>query len=383
MNSNRKAAAVLMSLCATIIAPLTHAQSPAPQVAEQVLQDSRAIASSLAARLESDFVYPDVGKRYAAGIRDHANAGRYDALRGLDLAKRLTDDLQAIAADGHLRVGFGGGHAPKLVIEPAGAANGAMPSSPPGAVPKMIRMPPPPPVEQARWLAPGIAFVRFNLFPDDPDVTQAAAKFMADHASAKTIIFDLRNHRGGGLEQMDVIFPWLFAKPTRLVTMATRKSVDEADGSPVAGVQSLRLVAGNPDFVTREHWVTPGKDKRLSKAKIFVLISNRTGSAAEHFALALKSTKRATLIGVPTYGANHFGGDQDLGGTFTAFIPVGRTYDPLSGKDWEGSGVQPDIDTPPEDALLKALLLSGIGAHEAARLSAEVAPKTPMVRRIP
>ena len=108
--------------------------------------------------------------------------------------------------------------------------------------------------------------------------------------------------------------------------------------------------------------------------------SGFTASAAEHFALALKGTGRATLIGQPTSGANHFGGDMELGGGYTAFIPVGRTFDPATGKDWEGTGIAPDITVPPEDALVKALALAGVAETEAAALSAKVAPTSPMTR---
>jgi C-terminal processing protease CtpA/Prc len=97
--------------------------------------------------------------------------------------------------------------------------------------------------------------------------------------------------------------------------------------------------------------------------------------------LALKQGKRGMVIGGTTAGANHFGGDQDLGGGFTAFVPVGRTYDPKTGKDWEGTGIAPDIETAPEDALAKALTLSGIAADKAAELSASVAPQIPMITR--
>ena len=376
MPSFRKSVIPVLAIC--IAAPMLAAQDMPPAASSAPASvDSRGIANTLAARLVSDFVYPDAGKRYAEALKANAAAGRYDGLQGLALARKLTEDVQAVAPDGHLRVGFGGedGAPPMIIRQPP------PPGGQPGGPPKMVRIMPPPMVEHARWIAPGIAFVRFNLFPDDPVVTKAAQDFMATHATAKTIIFDVRTHRGGGLDQMDVIFPKLFAKPARLVTMATRKSVDDADGSPVAGVQSLRKVAGDPDFVTREHWATPHKDKRLTRAKIYVLVSGATGSAAEHFALAFKSTRRGTLIGAPTFGANHFGGDQDLDGGFTAFIPVGRTFDPVTGKDWEGGGVQPDIATAPEDALVKALTLSGVRASEAARLSGEVAPKVPMISR--
>ena len=137
-----------------------------------------------------------------------------------------------------------------------------------------------PAIEQPGWIAPGIAFIRFNVFPDDAAVTQAAAQFMADHANAKAIIFDIRSHNGGGIEQMDVIFPWLFAKPTRLVAMATRASVDAEGGSPIDGISSMRPVVGDPAMVTREHWAMPNGDPRLTQAKVYVLTSGASASAA-------------------------------------------------------------------------------------------------------
>jgi C-terminal processing protease CtpA/Prc len=161
--------------------------------------------------------------------------------------------------------------------------------------------------------------------------------------------------------------------------MATRASVDKAGGSPVTDGPSLRRVSSDADTVNREHWVTPGSDKRLNGAKVYVLTSGMTASAAEHFASALQTSGRATLIGRKTFGANHFGGDQELGGGYTAFIPVGRTFDPKTGKDWEGGGVAPDVDVPAEDALIEALKRAGVAPDKAAALSAEVAPQMPMM----
>lgn len=366
-----------LTLSLLAIPPALVAQTPsAPAPAESI--DPRALARDLARRLASDFVYPAQGARYAAALRANADAGSYDGLKGVELSTKLSDDLQAVARDGHLRVMFQGiGGGPRIVVKRPPEASGAAPDR----KPVMIRMAPPPVIEHPRWLAPGIAFVRFNLFPGGPEIAEATRRFMNTHANAKAIIFDVRTHKGGGMDEMDVIFPWLFTKPTRLVAMATRKSVEETQGSPVGDVPTLRIVPGDPNFVTREHWVTPSADRRLAKTKVYVLTSGFSASAAEHFALALKSTRRATLIGRTTYGANHFGGDQDLGGGFTAFIPVGRAFDPATGKDWEGTGIAPDIETAPEDALVKALTLSGVRLDKAKALSAQVAPGGPMTGR--
>ena len=331
--------------------------------------NANAIAEKYAELLERDYVYPDTGKRYAAAIRAAAASGRYAPLSGDALAKALDATVDAVAPDGHLRV-----------RPPEGSAPAAAPA---GNDPARAAPAPLPPVEQPGWIAPGIAYIRFNLFPMDAAVTAQAAKFMADHADAKAIIFDIRTHRGGGLDQMDVIFPWLFDKPTRLVTMATRASVDAAGGSPIAGVPTLRQVSGDPGMVAREHWVTPNDDTRLRDAKIFVLTSGASGSAAEHFALAMKHSRRGTLVGSATGGANHFGYGEELGGGFMAFIPVGRTYDPVTGKDWEGDGVAPDVEVAPAEALVRVLTDLGVAPAEAKRLSDAHRPSRPMERRRP
>jgi len=336
-----------------------------PAAADEAEASANAVAERYALLLERDYVYPETGKRYAAAIRAAIAAGRYAPLSGAALAEALDADVNAVQPDGHLHVRPREGAAP-----PPDARTG----KPRG---------PKPPVEQAGWIAPGIAFIRFNLFPDDAAVTAAAAKFMADHAEAKAIIFDIRSHNGGGIEQMNVIFPWLFAEPTRLVTMATRASVDESGEGPLGEDEGLRLVAGDPGMVTREHWATPNGDARLRDAKIYVLTSGATGSAAEHFALAMKHTHRGTLVGSATGGANHFGRGEELGGGFRAFIPVGRTYDPLTGRDWEGDGVQPDIAVAPADALVRVLTDLGVEAGEAKRLSDAHKPQWPMERRRP
>lgn len=323
------------------------------------------VAEQYAALLERDYVYPETGKRYAEALRAGISAGRYKALSGEALGAAIDADVRAVAEDGHLRL-----RVPEVASVGPGPATSA---------PRPVK----PPIEKAGWIAPGVAFVRFNVFPQDAEVTAAAAKFMAGHADAKAIIFDIRTHNGGGLDQMDVIFPWLFDKPTRLVTMATRASVDAEGGSPIDGIPSMRLVKGEAGMVTREHWATPGADKRLRKARVYVLTSGASASAAEHFALAMKATGRGVLIGAPTRGANHFGRGEDLAGGYGAFIPVGRTYDPKTGKDWEGDGVQPDIAVAPADALLRALTELGVAPAEAKALSDAYMPAWPMERRKP
>lgn len=370
----------LAAAIAALLQPAAQAPASAPAPAAPV--DAAVTVGALADMLAENYVFPDTGNRYAAALRAHLAEGLYAGLTGQALADRLTDDLRAVSPDNHLRV---------LPPGADGAAPGPRPGPPPGPPPGAGGPQPgpapvrrPPPMEQAQWIAPGIAFVRFNMFPGDADTLAAVRAFMESHVEARAIIFDIRTHRGGSPAEMNVIFPYLFARPTTLISMDTRASVARAGRSPIDDDPNMVLMPSGPDVVRRDHRVTPHPtERRLFDAQVFVLTSNFSGSAAEHFALALKRTRRATLIGEATGGANHFGGGRVLPGNFGVFMPVGRSYDPDTGRDWEGTGIAPDVAVPKEQALVEALTRLGVERAEAERLSATVAPTWPVRRPRP
>jgi len=350
--------------------PAAALQRPNGPVAVPLTQaDARAAALRLAELLESNYVEPDTAARYAAMLRAKANRGGYDAAADrAALAQALTADLRAVAPDNHLRVSAigGGGNGPRMVMRGPGGAR------PPGM---------PAPIEETRLLAPGIAYIRFNEFSGDPADVAAAGRFMAENAGARTIVFDLRTHRGGGLAEMDAMLPYLYAQPTRLLTMDTRGSVDRASQAPFQEGRTLRRVPVEGDVVRREHVVEPHpSERRLFEAQVFVLTSPFTASAAEHFALALRRTGRATLIGERTAGAGNYGGMRPIGAGLAAFVPVGMTRDPETGARWEANGVEPHVAVPAEQALAEALVRSGLERSEAERVAATVRPSGPMRR---
>jgi C-terminal processing protease CtpA/Prc len=176
---------------------------------------------------------------------------------------------------------------------------------------------------------------------------------------------------------MDVIFPYLFATKTPLMRMQMARSVYDEHGSPFGEAPTLEFVK-DAQKITATHYALPGEATPLRKAKVYLLISNKTASAGEHFTLAMKSTGRATLIGEATAGANHFGGGAPLNDHFMVWMPVGRTFDIKTGKDWEGDGVAPDIAVDPKQALVVALEKAGLSKGEAARLDATEIPAEPV-----
>lgn len=337
------------------------ASRPLPPGANEPLAEGegRAVAEKLAAELELNFVYPEQAKRYSAMLRSNLATGRYDQGNRIDLARKLTDDLQAVAKDGHLHV---------ELREPEQQRGG-------GGIPKGW----PPLIQSAKEIAPGIAYIRFTAFMGTDEEVAAVRKFMVDNVNARSIIFDLRNHHGGGIDEMDVIFPYLFGEKTSLVVLEQPRSTFDRHGSPFGEARTLEMVKDDR-FVRTTHSALPNDNTSLRDAKIYLLTSNVTGSAAEHFSLAFKSTGRGTLIGEATAGANHFGGPSPLNDNFAVWMPVGRTYDIKTGKDWEGVGIAPDIEVDPKLALVVALEKAGLSHEEAVKIDAAEIPAEPVHR---
>ena len=186
--------------------------------------EGRAVALKLADELVRSFVFRDTAEDYAAMLRKNAAAGRYDTGKRGDIATLMTEDLLAVHKDGHLHL---------EVAEPdeqEGASNG-----PPKGFPPLI--------QSARTIAPGVGYIRFTAFAGKDDEVAAVRKWLSENRNANTLIFDLRNHHGGGLKEQDAIFAEVFAKPTPLVTMALAKSVYDERGSMFGNVPTLHFAA--------------------------------------------------------------------------------------------------------------------------------------------
>ena len=370
----RRSCFAFLTACLAV-PPAVQAQAPAPAaepsgpaaapaVTPFVKANAEEAVRELATKLEEDFVFPDKGKAYATMLRANLAAGKYARFANAkDFADAVTDDLQAVHKDGHLRVHL-------VPTERRAAMQGATEQAPPErrGPPATLNA-----ISKSGWLADGVAYVRFEGFPGTDATMTALRAFLDEHKDARTLIIDARSHRGGGLDEMDMLFPQLFSEETVLVDMDTRRSVDERNGDPDDNRPTLRKVNAPGDVVRREHFVIPAAQATgLRNAKVYLLTGKKTASAGEHLSLSLKRTKRATLIGETTAGAGHYGGILTLDDalTYAAFIPVGRTFDPDTGEGWEGVGVKPDVEVPADQALDEALRLAGVAKSGEAALVA-------------
>jgi C-terminal processing protease CtpA/Prc len=128
----------------------------------------------------------------------------------------------------------------------------------------------------------------------------------------------------------------------------------------------LASIYWRDEDITQEYWTEANLPvPRYPEKAVYVLTSKATFSAGEMIADVLQSQKRATIIGEKTDGGAHAGASYRIHPHFEAFIPIGRSINPLTSTNWEGSGVTPDISVPGEAGFntayklaLKSVLLS-------------------------
>ncbi|HEY2049810.1 MAG TPA: S41 family peptidase [Caulobacteraceae bacterium] len=290
----------------------------------------------LADVIEADYVFPDQGRECAQMLRRKLAVGDYAGITdAAAISDRLTADLRDLHHDLHFRVRVSG-------AAPTGssAVNAAMP-----------------PMEGAAWLADGVAYIRFNRFEGSPETVATTRRFVQEHAGAKALIIDGRRNHGGGGDEINVMLPYLFA--TRTVVMDIELSRAVAAQMGFTADQFFHETPSAPGRIRFEQVVEPEtSEHRLFNAKVFYLISSDTGSAGEALAFILKTTGRGTLVGEHTRGMDHFGRVVPISQGLEAFVPVGRSFDPKTGKNWEGGGVIPDVAVPSDTALAVATKLA-------------------------
>jgi C-terminal processing protease CtpA/Prc len=81
-----------------------------------------------------------------------------------------------------------------------------------------------------------------------------------------------------------------------------------------------------------------------------VLTSGETFSGGEEFCYNLQAQGRAQLIGETTGGGAHPTTVVPISATVAIAVPCARSVNPVTGTNWEGTGVVPDIVVPAAEA---------------------------------
>jgi C-terminal processing protease CtpA/Prc len=152
-------------------------------------------------------------------------------------------------------------------------------------------------------------------------------------AGTRALIIDLRENGGGKPEMVVLVASYLFDRRTHLGDLWD----SWADSTHHYWTQDT--VAGRRF----------GGDK-----PVYVLTSAHTFSAAEEFAYDLQALKRVTVVGETTAGGAHPASEGRLGDHFAISVAWGNSINPITGTNWEGVGVVPDVKVSADEALAVA-----------------------------
>jgi hypothetical protein len=289
----------------------------------------RSAIEGAVARLDSFYVFPEVAKRAGDTLRARLARGAYDAYEnGLTFATRLDDDLAALTRDKHLHVNF----SPRPIP--------ARPEPPESDAPRQRTA-----AERAEYaedncgfqevkrLPGNIGYLRFDYFGAPDLCEQTAAAAMTFLAGTKALIVDLRQNGGGSPPMVAFITSYLFDGRTHLNDLWTRRTNKTEEFWTRDSVPGLRFGGKKP---------------------VYVLTSKRTFSGAEEFSYNLKALKRATIVGEVTGGGAHPVAGHRIDEHFFIGVPFARAINPVTKTNWEGTGVEPDVQVPAKEAQARA-----------------------------
>lgn len=245
--------------------------------------------------IQKTYVFPELKKPLAEKLEQANAAHRYDGDDADAFAQHVTEDMQAVAHDGHLYLE----NAPDQY-----AALLAPPKSDAGleAYYRAVAIRENSGLTELKILPGNIRILKITAFHWAADLTPRAyddaERFLKD---GDAIIVDLRENGGGDSDAADY-FMNTIVKPNR----------------------------GKP---------------------IYILVDGHVASAGEAVPYFLQQAKEAIVVGSTTYGAANNNKKFPVPPQFVLSVSYNRPVNPISHTNWEGTGVIPDIKVPGSEAL--------------------------------
>lgn len=235
-------------------------------------------------------------------LRASERRHRYDVSDPEQLAERVTKDLQEVSRDGHLYLKYSPDEYAAALAPPASEAG--LDSFRRTQALRVNHG-----LVEMRILTGNIRYLKIASFKWVPDGSSAraydaAARFLAE---GDATIVDLRGNGGGESDAADYFLQHLVG---------------------------ANAAAG-----------------RNSPRPFYLLIDGDVGSAAEAVSYDAKLRKTAILVGGTSYGAANNNKRFPISPRFILSVSYHRPIHPLSGTNWEGTGVTPDLAVGPTLAL--------------------------------
>jgi hypothetical protein len=324
----------------------------------------REIVTTALTLLRANYVFPEIAEQAAVAVEARLEAGEYDDLDEITLTELLTTHLHEVCDDKHLQVRLGGRRrhegpdAPGPGPGPGPGGPGPGPGGPgpggPGPQGRGPRRRPGGPdgdeprdhetrrlamrkmgrmdnfgIRRVERLDGNVGYLDVRRVPIPANAGPAITAAMELVAGTYALIIDLRHNGGGSPEGVVYWCSYLLEEhPTHL------NDIFHADTGETRQFWALSYVPGT----------------RYVDRPVYVLTSSRTFSGGEDFAYTLQALGRAEVIGETTGGGAHPTRPFPISSAVHIGIPFARSINPVTGTNWQGTGVVPDVAVPEDQA---------------------------------
>ncbi|EDP72124.1 hypothetical protein FBALC1_13522 [Flavobacteriales bacterium ALC-1] len=322
-------------LCSIILCLIISFTSIYAQNKNEVTTNERkAIIEKIADSLEFYYVNYDIGKQIGHQLKTNEKRGLYNDIKNPDtLAYKLTEVLRSVNGDLHLSVS----HNPKKT---GSSGNNNNLDDHKQALAFNYGVPEVKILDGNIGYMKIISFSNWNFFEKSKSVMTSSMKFLEN---SDAIIFDVRDNRGGVPNLVAFLCSYLFnEEPVHLAQYYHRYRNDGY------GLYTYKYILG----------------KRLTKVPVYILVNDKSASAAEEFAYFLKHQNRALIIGETTMGAGYGVMSHRLNDRFVVYISSEEDINPITKSNFEGVGVVPNIETKKDSTFNTAKILAKKAAKD-------------------
>ena len=286
----------------------------------------REIVTKALALVRANYVFPELAEQAATAIEARLAAGAYDQLDEITLTELVTQHLQEATDDRHLALMLGD-------VPPPNPRPGPRPWEPKDHEARQL-------ARRQRFrldnfgirrverLDGNVGYLDLRRMPVPANAGPAIAAAMELVAGTYALIIDMRRNGGGSPEGVVFWCSYLFDEPTHF------NDIFHADTGE-----------------TQQFWAHPYvPGSRYLDRPVYVLTSRQTFSGGEDLCYTLQALGRAEMIGETTGGGAHPTRVYPISAAVCVGIPFARSVNPVTGANWQATGVVPDIAVPDAEA---------------------------------
>ncbi len=297
--------------------------------AEQM--SGREIVTTALSLLRANYVFPELAEQAATAVEARLAAGEYDQLDEITLTDLVTQHLRETCDDKHLALRLGGGPPERRPGRPGPEPRPAKPEDREArrlAMRQMGRLDNFG-IRRVERLDGNVGYLDVRRVAVPANAGPAISAAMELVAGTYALIIDLRHNHGGSPEGVVFWCSYLLDEhPTHL------NDIFHADTGE-----------------TRQFWALPYvPGTRYVDRPVYVLTSSHTFSGGEDFGYTLQALGRAQVIGETTGGGAHPTRPFPISAAVHIAIPFARSVNPVTGTNWQGTGVVPDVAVPQAQA---------------------------------